>query len=391
VARDGLRVAVVGGGIAGLATAAALARAGVGCTVHEQAERLTEVGAGLQLAPNAVRALRGLGVDTADRLAAVRIEAVVMRRWEDGRVLGVTPLGAECERRYGAPYHAVHRADLQSALLDLVPAADLRLGSRCAGVTAEGAPSLSAAGEPAEPVDLVVGADGIHSVVRDRIAADTPRYCGNVIYRGLVPAERAPRLRDAAQVQLFLGPGRHVVVYPVAGGTVLNFGATVPVADPPEESWSAPGRVEDLLAAYRGWHPDVLALFAATDSVRRWALHDRDAIPRWHDGRVALVGDAAHPMLPFLAQGANQAIEDAVVLADCLAGVARDGVGPALARYEALREPRTARIHRRSRDNDLALHLPDGDRQARRDRALADGMALSSQDWLYGYDAAGAA
>jgi salicylate hydroxylase len=230
---------------------------------------------------------------------------------------------------------------------------------------------------------VVVGADGIHSVVRTLFAADQPRFSGNGIYRGLVPADRVPRLAADPKVHLWVGPGRHCVSYPVSGGELINIVATAPVTDGwRTESWVAPGRVEDLLTGYTGWHDEVVGLLSEVESVNQWALHDRDPLARWSTDRVTLVGDAAHAMLPFAAQGANQAIEDAFVLAACLRDADTDAVPAALRRYEALRRPRAADVQRRSRANQDTFHLAD---EARR---LDDGEAsLRAQTALFAYDA----
>jgi salicylate hydroxylase len=301
-----------------------------------------------------------------------------------------TPLGAECEQRFGAPYYTVHRADLHGGLLELLPQGILRLGLRCVRVTERDEEvELEFADGRVFTADVVVGADGIRSVIRQRLVGDAPRFSGQTIYRGLVPAERVPFLAENPGVQLWLGPGQHCVAYPVSRGRRISFGATTAAPADAEhaESWSVRGRTADLLAAYHGWHPQVRALLAAADSVGRWSLYDRDAVPRWSTARITLLGDAAHPMLPFLAQGANQAVEDAVVLAACLRRTGADGVAGALRRYQELRRPRTEEIQRRSRANVRNLHVADGDHQRRRDEDLADGADLSSHQWLYGYDA----
>jgi salicylate hydroxylase len=381
-------VAVVGAGIAGLTLALALRRAGLRCQVFEQAGRLAEVGAGVQIAPNAARLLHRLGL--ADHLTAVaaRPHCIQMSRWNDGATIMRTPLGADCERMFGAPYYVMHRADLHRGLLALLPPDTVHLGRRCVRVEERaGEAELEFGDGSSVTADVVVGADGIHSAVRDHLVRDAPRFSGQTIYRGLVPADRMPFLAEP-RVQLWLGPGQHCVAYPVSGGALISFGATTPAGEWFAESWSAAGRIEDLAAAYRGWHPAVLELIAAAKAVGRWALHDRDPLPRWSWRRSTLVGDAAHPMLPFLAQGANQAIEDAVALAACLRGAASGGdVEHALCRYEAMRRPRTEEIQRRSRDNTRNLHLPDGAEQRRRDEHLAGRADLGSQWWLYGYDA----
>ncbi len=383
-----LRIAVVGAGIGGLTLAAALGRAGLRCEVFEQAPRLAEVGAGIQIAPNATRLLHRLGLADHLRKHAVAPQAIQMSRWNDGATIMRTPLGAECEQLYGAPYYTVHRADLHTGLLELLPPGVVRLGERCVRID-ERADEVELVLDSGRrhTADVVVGADGIHSVVRDQLVADQPRFSGQTIYRGLVPAERVPFLLTEPAVRLWLGPDQHCVAYPVSRATMVSFGATTPAQDWRTESWSASGRVEDLQLAYGGWHPDVLRLIAAADEVSRWALHDRDTITTWSTDRVTLLGDAAHPMLPFLAQGANQAAEDAVVLAACLRDAGRDGVGAALRRYESLRKPRTEEIHQRSRANKQALHLDDGEQQRRRDEELAGAASLRSQEWLYGHDA----
>jgi salicylate hydroxylase len=377
-----LTVAVVGAGIAGLTTAATLARAGIPCRVYEQTAALGEVGAGVQLAPNATRLLNRLG---PNRLAerGVMPEAIEMRRWDDGGVLGSTVLGQACLDRYGAPYYTFHRADLHRCLRELLPAGVLEVGRRCVGVleTADGAEMRFADGTTVT-ADLVIGADGIHSVVRQLFAVDKPRFSGQLVYRGLVPADRVPHLVAEPKVTLWAGPGRHCVSYPVAGGELVNIVATTPTESAPTESWTMPGRVADLLEAYAGWHDDLQTLLSSVETVTQWALHDRDPLDKWSGERVTLVGDAAHPMLPFAAQGANQSVEDAFVLAECLRGVEKDEMPAALLRYESLRRSRTADVQQRSRTNERLFHLADDERRPE------DGTkGLHAQSALYGYDA----
>ncbi|MFI7702182.1 FAD-dependent monooxygenase [Nonomuraea sp. NPDC049480] len=387
-----LSVAIVGAGIAGLTFAAALRRAGIDFHVYEQAPRLSEVGAGVQLAPNATRVLHRLGLGDRLRAVAVAPQAIEMRRWDDGTLLHRTPLGALCLDTFGAPYYTLHRADLHGCLLSLVPPERVHLAARCAAVTqtADTARLQLSDGTTVE-ADLVVGADGIHSIVRERLASDRPRYSGQTIYRGLVPAERVPFLLAGPRVRLWFGPDQHCVCYPVSSGRQVSFGATVTASDWQEESWSERGSVLDLAPAYAGWHEDVTRLIDAADVVGRWALHDRESLDRLGSGRVAVIGDAAHPMLPFRAQGANQAIEDAIVLARCLAEAGGGGLGAALRRYERIRLPRTSRIQRESRDSANTFHLADGDAQRRRDAAARASSGLDRHQWLFGYDAERAA
>lgn len=381
-------VAVVGGGIAGLALAVALSRAGVPCQVFEQAPVIREVGAGVQIAPNATRLLHRFGLADELRAHAVRPEALEFRRWKDNSVLVRSVLGEECEQFFGAPYYAIHRADLHRILASALPPGQLHLGYRAVGLdeTATGVDVHFADGSTAN-ADVVVGADGIHSVTRSLIASDRPRFSGQHVYRGLVPSGKVPWLRAEAKVILWLGPDRHFVCYPVSGGTLLNFVATVPAgADEVVESWSAQGRVADVLTAYSGWHEDLTAVITAAESVSRWALHDRDPIDRWSHGRLTLVGDSAHPALPFLGQGANQAIEDAIVLAGCLREADPETIPAALDRYESIRKPRTTAVQEKSRANSKVFHLDDGDQQRERDTAIKT-LDLAGQSWLYGYDA----
>lgn len=381
-------VAVVGGGIAGLSLAVALCRAGVPCEVFEQAPEIREVGAGVQIAPNATRLLHRLGLTAELRTHAVRPEALEFRRWEDSSVLARSILGEECERFFGAPYYAIHRADLHRTLIDALPTGLLHLDRRVVSFdeTADGVDIHFANGSTTR-ADVVVGTDGIHSVIRSSIAADQPRFSGQNVYRGLVPSGLLASLCAEAKVILWLGPDRHFVCYPVSGGTMVNFVATVPAGTgDPVESWSTQGRVEDVMAAYAGWNKDLTAVIAAADSVSLWALHDRDPIDRWSSDRLTLVGDSAHPALPFLGQGANQAIEDAVVLAGCLRDTRPGTIPAALNRYETIRKPRTTAVQEKSRANSKAFHLADGDQQHERDARIRT-LDLAGQSWLYGYDA----
>lgn len=387
-----IRVAVAGAGIAGLTFAAALRRAGIDCHLYEQAERLTEVGAGVQVTPNATRLLHRLGLYDRLRGAAVAPQAIEMRRWDDGSLLQRTELGSLCQRRFGAPYYAVHRAHLHDVLLSLVPPDRVHLGARLIAVTQSADEArLHLSDGTTVTAELVVGADGIRSVAREQIVADRPRYSGQTIYRGLVPADRVPFLAADPRVRLWLGPDQHCVCYPVSSGRQVSFGATVSASDWREESWSARGNVTELAAAYAAWHPDVTRLIGAAETVSRWALHDRESLDRLSAGRVAVIGDAAHPMLPFQAQGANQAIEDAVVLAACLADGAPGDLGAALRHYERIRLPRTTRIQQQSRANATTFHLADGAAQRSRDASTQTSSGLERHEWLFGYDAEQAA
>lgn len=390
-AHVGPRIAVVGGGIGGLSAAAFLHQAGLDVTVFEQAKALREVGAGLVVSPNAVRLLRRLGV--MDRLREVAVVLDVgweFRRWRDGRVLFSQKLGAVSESRYGAPSLVAHRADLLDAIRRAVPDRLIRLGARCVETrpTPRGAELIFADGDTSE-YDVVVGADGLHSVVASSIgAAEVPRFSGLCAYRCLVPADRAPAFALNPSQTIWLGPGRHLVHYPVSQGRLVNVVAFAPAHGWTEESWSAEGRMEDLIGEFDGWDGRLLALLRAADRTGRWALLERDPLPRWTAGAITLLGDAAHPMFPFLAQGAAQAVEDAAVLAQCLQRVVASAatVPDALEQYERLRRPRATRVQQLSRGRERENHLPDGPEQRARDLALTSADPLTHNDWLYGFD-----
>ncbi|GII64863.1 monooxygenase [Sphaerisporangium krabiense] len=386
----GPRVAVVGGGIAGLAAAAFLDRAGIQVTVYEQARRLAEVGAGLVVSPNAVRLLRRLGQfeRLRERAVALRI-GWEFRRWADGRVLFSQRLGDECERRYGEQCYVTHRADLLDVVRAAGPESALRLDSRVVGLEHRpgGVEITFADGSQAE-ADVVIGADGVHTTVGRFVGqAGPPRFSGMCAYRCLVPAHRAPAFALRPVQTLWLGPGHHLVHYPISGGTLVNIVAFGPARDWTTESWSAEGRVEDLRAEFAGWSAELTALLAAADRTGQWALLDRDPLPRWTNGPVALIGDAAHPMFPFYAQGAAQALEDAAVLAHCLADQRADPRA-ALERYEKIRRPRATRLQRASRDRAETNHLPDGPAQRARDASFAGEDPLTHNGWIYGHDPA---
>ncbi|MTD53345.1 FAD-dependent monooxygenase [Amycolatopsis pithecellobii] len=380
-----MRIAVIGAGIAGLTTALALHRAGLACRVYEQAGRLGPVGAGIQLAPNASKLLHRLGLRDELMRTAARPRALRRRRWRDGQVLGHTVLGQHCVELYGAPYYTMHRADLHRMLADALPEGTVRLGSSCVGVETGDVTAVRFATGAAERADVVIGADGIHSVVRQSLVIDTPRFTGEAIYRGLVPRQDVP-FRDE-EIVSWLGPGRHCVCYPVSAGRSFAFSATVPAAHGAQESWSAQGSRAELTAAYADWHDDVRQLFDGAELVGKWALYDRDPVAWTGADRTTLAGDAAHPMLPTLAQGANQAIEDAVVLARCLAASTPAGAPGALRRYEKARRQRTSAIQASSRSRATVAHLPDSAEQHRRDTGLRGADELRDRAWIYGYDA----
>jgi salicylate hydroxylase len=300
------------------------------------------------------------------------------------------------EATYGFPHYQIHRADLLAALAAAVPAPRIHLGHRLVALVDRGAGvELRFADQPPARVDLLVGADGIHSTVRaDLFGVEHPRFAGCVAYRGLVPVSRLGRMAPEVTSQIWLGPGGHFVHYYVRNRQLVNFVAVVEQDEWGRESWSQRGETADLLAAFAGWHPQIPAIIGAADETHVWALFDRPPLPRWSLGRATLLGDACHPMLPFMAQGAAQAIEDGAALAACLAEAGpRTGgadVSAALRRYQDLRRPRTSRLQALSAGNQTRFHLPDGPAQRERDAQLAAGGAawsFNALGWLYQHDA----
>jgi salicylate hydroxylase len=388
-----LRVAIVGGGLGGLTAALFLRNAHVDVTVYEQAPELSDVGAGIIVPPNMVRPLRKLGL--AETLAdfAVQLEAAwEFRRWQDGRVLFVQPMGEECERLYGDHCYVAHRADLRAMFRRALPKQLLRLDQRCVAVNAvrdkvELAFASRGGQETQVTADVVVGADGIHSLVREAIAPPVEaRFSGLCAFRCLVPADKAPEMALRPVQTLWIGPGRHFVHYPIRGGRLVNIVAIAPAGDWRTESWTADGQISDMIREFEGWDQRLRQLITSATDTKRWALFDRAPLDRWTQGRISLLGDAAHAMLPFFAQGAAQAIEDAATLADCLQSADQGSVEAALRRYEEIRRPRANRVLLMSRGREVRNHLPDGPEQRQRDEELALGDPLRQNAWLYGDD-----
>jgi len=366
-----LTALVVGGGVGGLTAALALARKGLSVTVVEQAPALGEVGAGLQVSPNATRVLFSLGLEAELSALAFRPEAVEARGWRRGQEISRAPLGETARRRYGFPYFHMHRADLVSVLGQACraePQITLRLGETVAACPGDGTPSLVLASGQRLKADVLVGADGLRSVVREALFGPAaPRFTGNVAWRGLIPAARLEGADIRPVAALWMGPGAHFVHYYVPSR----------------------GEAADLRRDFAGWHPSVRRIVEAApeDACFRWALFDRDPLPGWSRGAATLLGDACHPTLPFMAQGACMAIEDAAVLAACLAGCARTDIPAALMRYAALRQPRTAGIQAGSRRNATIYHLHAPFSWAR-DLVMGAGLGMgSTMDGLYRYDA----
>lgn len=365
------RIGVVGGGIGGLTAAIALVQTGQSVIVFEQTSQFGRVGADINLTPNAVRALDGLGLGDALREVAARPTHRISRTWDSGEETSRLEMSDAAEARYDAPQLTLHRADLLSALERKLPSKFIQLGKKATDVTQdENGVVLHFAGEPVERVDAVVGADGIHSAVRAAVfGQDRPRFTGVVAFRAIVPRERvsAPGL-DAFTKWWGPTPDSQIVTFPLDRGRDIFIFATTAQDSWLHESWTQPGSVEELRATYAEYHPDARALLDACDSVLKTALYERDPLPKWSKGRITLLGDACHPMMPFMAQGAGTAIEDGVVLARCLKGVASQDIPKALQLYETLRIERASQIQIGSRCNNW----------------LREG---GNADWVYGYDA----
>lgn len=387
----------MGAGIAGLVAGLALLRRGFEVDIFEQASQLREVGAGVQIGPNGSKVLIELGLgDALGRVVSVP-DSKVVRVWNTGEEKKLFDLSADCLERFGAPYWMIHRADLQTVLVEAVRALKpgaFHLGRKLVSLSedGEGVTLDFETGEPARS-DLVVGADGVHSVMRGAVGRpDEARYTGILAWRGVVPASKLPEhLRRPVGVN-WIGPGGHVVVYPMRGGTLFNFVAFVEAQQPIDESWSRRGAVAECLRDFEGWHPEVTELIERLEEPHKWALYGREPFHGWSRGRACLVGDACHPTLPFLAQGANMAIEDGVLLARCLE--AAPSHAAAFKRFEALRWERTAGVVKGSRAMADRFHNPV---LAQRDGALAylerewaAEKVKARYDWLFEYDATNA-
>lgn len=387
-------VAIVGAGIGGLCAALALAQQGVRSVVFERVPALTEVGAGIQLSPNAMRVLARLGVSESITAVACVPEAACIKRASDQRLLLHMPLGDGARTRWGAPYLQVHRADLQTILAEAVSNSgwvDLRLGETVSDIDHDGAISLQSGARL--NADAVVIADGIRSRLRHRVSPDdgAPRPSGDIAWRALVPAAELP-CSLADETGVWTAPRQHFVHYPVRGGDLINLvGVSEATRDVPE-SWNEPGDPAEFAALFGQWPEPVATLAQTAPAVGCWALHHRPPVRRLARGKLVLLGDAAHPVLPFMAQGAAMAIEDGLALAEAF--TTTGSVEIRLGRYESSRLARVRRVQRASERNARLFHLPDGL------AAAAFGAAqilnrgdhrrnMRRLDWLYGDDGPG--
>ncbi len=365
-----LSIAIVGAGMGGLTAAAPLRQAGFDVQVYEQARQFARIGAGIQMMPNSMQVLRGIGVEPRLKAVAFAPSSHLNRIGESG---DITNELAMPESRYGAPYLCMHRATLHEGIASVVPAEVIHLVKKLVGLEPRGAcVELAFADGTRATAGAVVGADGVHSVVRDMVVGpEQLTNRGRVAYRAVYPAALLDRDLGRSRTKWW-GADRHIVIYyTTAVKDEVYFVTSVP--EPIDwmtpESWSAKGDVHVLRDEFKGFHPDVRAVLDASPDCHKWAILERDPLPRWSDGRVVLLGDACHPMTPYMAQGAATSIEDAAVLARCLAAVEGDDVEGAFRRYEAHRKPRTAKIQAISSANTwMQTKEPD-------------------TDWLYGYNA----
>ena len=385
-------ILIAGAGIGGIVAALALVQKGFEVSLYEQAAEFHELGAGVQISPNGSCVLREIGLQPAMEAIASTPTSREMRLFNTGQ-RWLLQSSANAAARYGAPFWLVHRGDfhqaLAAALEQRAPGA-IRVGARCLGFEqdAAGVTLLLESGERLRG-DVLIGADGVHSRTREALFAARATFTGFIAWRGVVPMERlAPRLRQE-NFTGWMGPTGLVVTYPMRGGELLNFVADIERSDWVSESWMEAGTIEECRTDFAVWHEDVQEIIGAIHIPYKWALLAREPLQHWSIGRVSLLGDACHPLLPFLGQGANMAIEDGMVLARCLSEYS--DVLEARRRYEDARLDRTSRMAQASLENVSHMHNPQlaypDQAKAFMDRAFAAGALRDRYDWLYEYDA----
>jgi salicylate hydroxylase len=385
-----LRIAIVGAGIGGLSLGLALRERGLQASVFEQAAELTEIGAAIAMSANSTREFQRLGLVDQITAASTSPTELIYRHWRDGNRIAAHPVAKDdwYVRRFGAPYCGIHRADLQKILSGAFGLENLHLGCRLVNII-DRADSvvLEFANGRVEHADLVVGADGVRSAVRRWVTgADDAIYSRTSAFRGIVPVESLPLLPDPHAIQFWMGPDAHLLHYAIGGsGGSVNFFAVVETPS----FWMHEGSVVEVgdevpVGSFRGWHPAVTEMIRAAASPLRWALFGVRPLLRWHRGRVVVIGDAAHGMLPHQGQGANTAIEDAFALAALLADANGSGLEPLLSHYQGMRRARTRKIQRSSWVTNSLLHLLDGPATRTRDEKVA----TVPQDfaWIHAYD-----
>jgi salicylate hydroxylase len=394
------KIVIAGAGIGGLCAALALAKRGFEVAVYEQGTHFGEVGAGLQLSPNAMHVLQALGVADEVKAKAFRPASAVMRHYQTGKNYFTVPLGVTAAQKYGADYLHIHRADLHYALQHACEKLNvnihlgqtvhsyqhtyLDIASHNLVIQFKNNESLEA--------DVLIGADGIKSKVQSHMLGQIPaQFTGQVAWRGTIETNTLPKGLIKPNANLWVGPDKHFVSYYMRGGNLVNFVAVQERSDWQKESWSESGDINELRDTFTGWHPEVTELLDATKSCFLWALFDRPPLSQWTDQNVALLGDACHPMLPFLAQGAAMAIEDSYVLAHCLAS--DNNIAAALKAYQGIRLPRTRAIQLKARNNASLYHMSSPVEQVKlsvlsrlSNFGLSDRVAVNKLDSIYAYN-----
>ncbi|HEX3974813.1 MAG TPA: FAD-dependent monooxygenase [Solirubrobacteraceae bacterium] len=386
------RVAIIGGGIGGATAGCALAQAGLEVSVYEAAPELKEIGAGVALHPNAMRVLRMIGVEDAVRRVAGRSEYAVTCDGRTGRTISKISRAQQAST-YGLAGATVHRADLLDVIAAALPADSVTLGRRCATVESHDVAVARFEDGSEIEADVIIGADGIHSRVRKALfGPDDPTFTGKICYRSVVSREAVRGAEPSTDNAQWLGPHGTVVLYPLRGNQLVNVVAHYDDEHYRHESWINECDRQEVLDRYADWHESLLRVFAAGDTWYKWALYDRDPIPRWTQGRITILGDAAHPMLPYLGQGACQAIEDGAVLATALSAEPDNPTG-ALERYERTRRPRASRVVLAARDRGVSNHLSSPLAALKRDVTIALRKRLGRDTegrgagWIPEYDA----
>ena len=393
--RSSLKVLVAGGGIGGLAAAIALLQRGFDVEVYEQAGEMREIGAGIQISPNGNRALHALGVFETLRAQSTQADGKEIRLWNTGKTWTLFDLGPEAVRKYGFPYMTMFRPDLLGVLgerLGQFKPDAIRLGARAVGVQQD-ATGVHLQLEDGSSVtgDVLIGADGVHSKVRPALfGSDEVNFSGMVAWRALIPMERLPARMARPLAVNWVGPGGHVVHYPVQGGRLMNFVGTLEGFTWPGAPYSAPSNHSECREAFAGWHEDIHTMITQAPALTKWALCGRPFLETWSAGRATLLGDACHATLPFLAQGAVASIEDGIVLARCLDRYVDDVAG-ALRRYDEVRRPHAYRMVRGSSDNTARFHNAALARPATAEtfieREWCRNAISDRYDWLFNYDA----
>lgn len=388
-----MKIAIIGGGIGGLTAALALSQNAHDITVFERSAGIREIGAGVQISPNAGRLLHSLGLGAAYSEISVNPDRVVLRRWEDDSIIRATDLDESFLSQHQVPLANVARNELVEILGNAVAArtnVTLKFSTHVVSVEpGDSSSEVIFADGSSQSFDIVIGADGIHSVVRPCVGGiDKPRFSGSAAYRALVPRSAVDDL--PIDVTNRMGPDRHVVSYFIGRNrSHLNLVCISPEDSWETESWTEQGTMEDLLLRFEGWSSDFLSLLSRVEEpIFRWALYDREPLEQWGISTTTLLGDACHPMLPFMAQGSCQAIEDAIVLARCLSDVNTSDAASALRRYEDARQGRTAQVQTSSLMNRDLFHMVDGQEQKDRDLIFSiSPPGMSILDWVYEYDA----